>query len=67
MSNHYHLVPTVNNATVKAWSGVDIAVRCKTLFHGRVMVNRWMTNKDITYSETKNGAYVDTNLLGTAV
>lgn len=51
MSNHYHLVLKVDKGKANRLSDYDVALRWKQLFHGHIMVDRWLTNKAITQAE----------------
>jgi REP element-mobilizing transposase RayT len=51
MSNHYHLVLKVDKEKADTLSDEEIALRWKQLFHGHIMVDRWLTNKATTQAE----------------
>ncbi len=51
MSNHYHLVLKVDKEKAGRLSDYDVALRWKKLFHGHIMVDRWLADKATTQSE----------------
>lgn len=52
MSNHYHLVLKVNKDVADSWSDIDVAMRWKQLFNGHLLVDNWLSEKQITQAET---------------
>lgn len=42
MSNHYHVVLHVDAARAKGWSQHEVAERWMQLYHGDVLVNKWL-------------------------
>jgi len=52
MSNHYHLVLKVDKEQALAWSDVEVAMRWKQLFNGHLLVDNWLSDKNITQAET---------------
>ena len=51
MSNHYHLVLKVNKSCAQSMSDTEVVIRWKQLFNGHVLVDRWLTQADITQAE----------------
>ena len=52
MSNHYHLVLKVDKDKAESLSDLEVVYRWKQLFNGHVLVDRWLTKKNITQAET---------------
>ena len=51
MSNHYHVVLKVDKEKADRLSDYDVALRWKKLFHGHIMVDKWLADKATTQAE----------------
>ena len=46
MSNHYHVVLHVDKARAESWSKEEVVERWLQLYHGHMLVNRWLAHPD---------------------